>query len=448
MLRSVIPLAQRDPVRDDLAASVRDGMCFSVMAGLGESFVPAFALALGLGDVWAGLVATVPILIGALLQTASLRGVAWVGSLRRWVVLCAVLQAAAFLPLVAGALAGTFPAWALLLAMALYWGAGQATGPAWNAWIETLVPRRLRAPFFAQRSRLCQGVLLVALVGGGTFLEGAAGAGVGLLGFAALFAAAFCARCASATYLWRHREPVHFAPEPLGARRLAAAVARGPASALLGLMVAMQFAVFLSAPYFTPYMLRQLDLSYGAFAALTATAFGARILALPLLGRVAKRYGPRQLLVLGAAGIAPLAALWNVSDAFLYLFVLQVASGVAWGSYELATFLLFFETIPRAERLAVLTAYNLLNALALVGGALLGGLLLEGQGGERAAYALLFVISTGARFAALLFVARVPERRAPALILATRPLAARPSAGAIERPIVSSIELEEEPADP
>ncbi len=430
----------RGAIRGDLDASVADGLSFSVMAGLGEAFVPAFALALGLGDVWAGLVATVPMLMGALLQTGSLRGVALVGSLRRWVVLCAALQACAFLPLVVGALSGAFPGWALLLAMALYWGAGMATGPAWNAWIETLVPRRLRASYFAHRSRLCQGALLVSLLAGGVFLQTSAEQGWGLLGFALLFLVAFGARTTSAVFLARQREPEAFRPEPLGPRRLLHAIARSPASPLLGLMVAMQFAVFLSAPYFTPYMLRQLDLSYGQFAALTGAAFAARILALPLLGRLARRNGARQLLVGGALGIVPASILWTFADHFAYLLALQLLAGVAWGAYELATFLLFFETIPRSERLAVLTAYNLMHAVALVAGSLLGGALLDGAGGDRAAYALLFALSSGARFLALLFVLRIPDLRFRIRDLATRALALRPSAGAIERPVVPSIE--------
>ena len=46
----------------DLRAITADGVFFSVMVGLGEAYVPAFALAVGLGEIVAGLVATVPML--------------------------------------------------------------------------------------------------------------------------------------------------------------------------------------------------------------------------------------------------------------------------------------------------------------------------------------------------------------------------------------------------
>ena len=80
-------------VRKDLNASVADGVGASVMIGLGESYVSAFALAVGTGEVVAGLLSTVPLLAGAVLQLIGPRAVARVGSLRRWVMACAALQA-------------------------------------------------------------------------------------------------------------------------------------------------------------------------------------------------------------------------------------------------------------------------------------------------------------------------------------------------------------------
>src|ERR1700753_2338980 len=93
-------------LRRNLCSSTADGVSFSVMVGVGESYFPAFVLALGLGDVAAGLITTVPLAAGAVLQTISPVAVRWFGSHRRWVVFCAALQALCFLPLSIGALMG------------------------------------------------------------------------------------------------------------------------------------------------------------------------------------------------------------------------------------------------------------------------------------------------------------------------------------------------------
>ncbi|MEZ6106012.1 MAG: hypothetical protein R3B96_07835 [Pirellulaceae bacterium] len=55
-------------LRRNLWACCADGGAFSVMVGIGETYVPAFVLALGLGQVSAALVATLPILAGGVLQ--------------------------------------------------------------------------------------------------------------------------------------------------------------------------------------------------------------------------------------------------------------------------------------------------------------------------------------------------------------------------------------------
>ena len=96
-------------LRSDLRAMSADASAFSVMVGIGETYLPAFALAVGVGEVAAGLLASVPPLAGAVLQLASPVAVRQLGSHRRWVVVCAVTQALSFVPLIAAALVGTIP---------------------------------------------------------------------------------------------------------------------------------------------------------------------------------------------------------------------------------------------------------------------------------------------------------------------------------------------------
>jgi hypothetical protein len=73
----------------DLHAITADGAFFSAMVGLGETYVPAFALAVGLGEVVAGLIATLPMLAGAVFQLVTPWAVRHLRSYRRWIVLCA-----------------------------------------------------------------------------------------------------------------------------------------------------------------------------------------------------------------------------------------------------------------------------------------------------------------------------------------------------------------------
>lgn len=438
----------RDVKARDLRAIVADGVAFSAMVGLGESYLPAFALAAGLGDVVAGLVATVPMLIGAFLQLVTPFAVRHLGSYRRWVVICAALQGLSFLPLVIGAALGRVGLFWIGVSSVGYWAFGMGTSPAWNAWVTTLVPARLRAVFFARRTRASQAALLVALVGGGMALEAGRGADAELPIFALLFAGALTARLLSARFLAAQSERPGLALE----HRALGAVAvwqrlRGAGSLrVLRYLLAMQVAANVAAPFFTPYMLSHLALSYTEFMALTAAAFAARIGILPLLGRVARSSGARRLLWLGGLGIVPLPVMWLVSDAFAWLLLVQLLAGCAWAAVELATTLSYFEGIEESDRTSVLTAFNLANALAISLGSLLGAWLLSSLGASSAwAFAWLFAASTTGRMLAALLLGRTPAARAARTALRLRTLAVRPAGGTVQRPILASVDAPEAP---
>src|SRR5580698_3932465 len=84
----------------DLRSSVGDAAGCGVMVGTGETYLQAFVLAAGLGEVIAGLITSLPQLAGGIAQLICSRGVRFLGSHRRWVVTCAALQGLSFLPLV------------------------------------------------------------------------------------------------------------------------------------------------------------------------------------------------------------------------------------------------------------------------------------------------------------------------------------------------------------
>jgi len=441
----------RETLRRDLFLISSDGAAYSVMVGVGETYVPAFALAAGLGAQVAGLVAVVPMLAGALLGMASPWAIRRLGSNRSWVVLCAVVQALAFVPLVGAAWAGSISTWLLFGVATLYWGAGLATGPAWNTWAGTLVPAEMRARFFGRRVRVVQLSVLAGLVAGGWILH--EGSGSPVRSFTALFVIALVCRLVSARLLASTSEPVPLPPEGRGVglgellRRFRTA---HDGRFILYLMV-VQVAVQISAPFFTPYMLEELELGYVGYMALTATPYLVKVAASPALGEVAHRFGPRRLLWIGGVGLIPLPAMWVVSAALPWLFFSQVVSGLAWACYELATILLVFDSIRPEERTSILTTHNLANSLAMSTGVVLGSLVLGALGLGPRAYLAVFLVSSAARALTLFALrhANAPEPGAFEAPIPTRVLALRPSMGSFERPILPGLEApaSSEPVD-
>lgn len=427
------------PLRHNLCSSVVDGVAASVMVGIGETYLPAFALATGMSEVGAGLVASMPMLAGAIIQLGSPLMVQRLGSNRSWVVGCAVAQAACFLPLAAAALYGAIPPWAVFVLAACYWASSMGGGPAWNTWLSTLVPPRIRPRYFSRRSRVTQAAVLTGLLSGGLILHGAEGGGWRLGGFALIFGIAFGARMISAYFLRRQGEPV---PPPRTHRavplsELLRRFRTGNDGKLFIYMVTLQLGVQISGPYFTPFMIGQLELSYGAYMLLISISFSAKVLSLPLWGRVAQRLGAKQLMMIGGLGIVPLSLLWAVSNDYYYLLAIQIFSGSVWAAYELGTFLMLFETISDEERTSILTTFNVANAGAMVTGAFIGGSMIAALGADKSAYFAVFAFSSAIRGGSLLLLRRIHDVEiiVPTPV-ATRTDAVRPSAGSIERPLI------------
>ena len=434
------PWLPRGNLRRDLWASTADGAAYSVMVGCGETYIPAFALALGLGPVAAGMMASLPVLAGACFQLVTPLVVHRLRSNRGWVVWSTVVQALSFLPLAWWALRGHAELWELLVAVSIYWAAGMAGVPAWNAWMGTLVPERMRTPYFAHRHRLSQFGVLGGFVSGGLLLQWGQTHGVTLATFAALFTLAGLCRLVSTACLaiCRELKPPGFDALPAGdatqdstqemhkpspAARLEnlggetaeaedaveadplwarlTALVRSPSGTLVCYLWAVAFACQFTAPYFTPYMLRELHLSYEAYMLIVATSFLAKALALPSLGRLGAKLGPARLLGCAGLAIIPLSLLWIPSANIGYLMAVQVLAGTCWAGYELAMSLLFFAAVPPGERTGVVTAYNLGQAIATVAGAAAGGLVLRSLGEDQTAYFALFAASSLLRLATI-----------------------------------------------
>lgn len=400
----------RISVRREMRASVTDGAAHSVMVGMGETYLPAFVIALGMGDIAAGMIATVPMMLGAFLQLISPWAIQQLGSHQKWVVVCARVQAMSWLVLLLATCLGYTPGWLVFAAATLHWGSGLAGGPAWNTLIEELIPRRIRARFFACRVRTCQACLMTAFLVGGMTLHLSGGQVTPLAAFGFLFGAAAAARFISARCLAAHTLPRRSAPQrQIGLRELLRRRSIGPGGRLVAYLAAAKSAVYMAGPFFAPFMLSHLHLTYLQYTLLAAVGYLGKVMALTLWGRFAHRFGARRLLWVGGVGIVPLSAAWLVSHSMGYLVLIQALGGVAWAAYELAMFLLFIEAIPKAERTSMLTLYNLGDATAIVSGGLLGATVLKLLGQSASSYLVLFAVSTIARAAALLLLARVPR---------------------------------------
>lgn len=420
------PAAQQAVLRHNLGAMMVDGTAFSVMVGLGENYFAPFALALSCSEVVAGMLASVPIFVGACMQMLNPWLVRRLGSNRRWVVLSVLLQAASLLVLFAGACRGQISTEMLFVALAVYWTMGMASSPAWSAWAATLVPKQIRARYFSKRTRFCQAGILVGFVGGGLALHWARSTGYVLPVFAGVFLIAALMRLVSGLSIATQTEPDPLAgtTHSVPFAETAWSLVGSREGRLLVYLWMVQFGTQVASPYFTPFMLGHLHFSYFDFMLVTATSMAAKTVAAPYFGIVAQRFGVHRLLLVGGIAVLPLPAYWILSHAVPHLLIVQVMAGVSWAAFELAAFLLFFEAIAPKHRTAMLTIYNFGQSTALILGSLLGGVILKMSGESYTGYMIVFGLSGLARVISVPLLIRLTRRDLPELARKHEPLSA------------------------
>jgi len=404
-------------LRNDLRHSCVDGATYSAMVGLGETYFIALYLVLGFGQVSISLLATLPILAGSLLQLVSPRGIAWCGSLRTWVVTNATIQAASLAALAIMIWLGVENVFAVFVVATIYYASGQATSPAWNAWIERLVPRPIRSRFLSRRLRICQLTTLVAVTVAGCILQMTRSSESPILAYVVFLTIAGAFRGISAWSLSQQFEEKNWAnsnfddsninsghtrvrnPSDYPNRLCSTRVV--PIWRIVAFFVFVQFSVYISASFFTPFKLGVLQMTYSQFSLLVIASYVGKIVTLDFAGQIAKRIGGEKLLLIGSLGIIPVAGLWSISQQFWYLMLLQLISGIAWSIYDLATTLVFIERVPAKTRLKVISLFNVGNSTAMVMGAMVGAGVFQILGSDFHAYLWIFVLSTAGRCTAV-----------------------------------------------
>lgn len=383
-----------------LKLSLFDAFLCSLMIGAGETYLPAYALSIGMGEIFAGVLSTLPIVSGAFLQLLTPRGLQRVQSHKHWVVASATLQALTFLPLIYFSATRAPNFWTLFVILTLYWGSGFAAGPAWNYWMGRLVQVEEGNSYFAKRSRISQIGILVGLIGGGVALHNKVEIGPFSSVFTMLFIFAFACRLISSFILSsQYFDPTWNRSPKLGLRASWKVFwANTSKRRFFFFLAPFQAAVFVSSPFVTPYMLAQVKMDYGTYMSAIGVLFIGKIMALTLIDRFRGHTSGFSLLIFGAGAIVPLPAMWAVSSHSYYIFALQLVSGLAWAFVEVGLSLIFFKDLKQEEKVPVLTVYNLLNSLAIILGTYVGGKFLWFFGEKITSYYMVFVLGSVARF--------------------------------------------------
>lgn len=380
-----------------LRLSLLDAFLCSLMIGAGETYLPAYSLSIGMGEIFAGVLSTLPIVSGAFLQLLTPRGLQRVQSHKHWVVASATLQALTFIPLIYFSATRAPNFWMLFLILSLYWGSGFAAGPAWNYWMGRLVQVEEGNKYFARRAQISQIGILIGLVAGGVALHNKVEIGPFSSVFTLLFIFACSCRLFSSFILSsQYFDPSWRNSPKLGFRESWAVFWKNKSKRQFFLrLVPFQMAVFISSPFVAPYMIAQVKMDYGTYMIAIGLLFVGKILTLALVDRFKASTSGAKLFMFGAAAIAPLPVMWAVSSDITFIYILQFVSGMTWACVEVGLSLIFFKDLRQEEKVPVTTIYNLLNSIAIILGTFVGGKILW-YFGQQDFHSYSFVFVAGA----------------------------------------------------
>ena len=367
----------KDKIRNSLRYSFIDGAFFSVMYGFGDSCFSAYAVFLKATNFQIGLLSSLPGLVSSLFQIRTPEWTERIGRSRvmRWGVFVQVLLWAPII-LIPFVFQGNPVPW-LIGAVVLYLLSSSVAAPAWSSIMSQYLPPDKRGRYFSWRQRIHGTITLAA-----TFLAGFvlhAFPRHSIHGFTLLFSAAMIARFFSWYYLSRMHEPrlVRKPGTYFSFRDFLRRARKSNFAKFVFFVGAISFAVNLAGPFFSVYMLRELNFDYLSYVLINTTPTLAMLLSLPAWGRHADRAGCMKVIRLTSLLLPLLPLMWLVSASKPYLIFIQIVSGFAWAGFNLAASNFIFDAVSEVKRVRCIAYFNLINGLGIFFGATIGGLLIE-----------------------------------------------------------------------
>ncbi|MGB5191772.1 MAG: MFS transporter, partial [Polyangiales bacterium] len=217
----------------------------------------------------------------------------------------------------------------------------------------------------------------------------------GGLGYAIIFGAAGLFRLVSAILLALSPEPP---AQLLSDRRETLSFARSdealPVRRILLFAAALQLTVYMASPYFGPFMLEELRLSYAEYMAGSLAVVVLKFASLPSWGRLIDRHGARAAFLLAVVLVALVPLPWLWVRGVGMVIVAQSLSGLSWGGHEVSQFSLLLETSHARSRLHVFAMMSVFTGVAQLTGSLIGGWLLMSVDRN---FLVVFVVSAACR---------------------------------------------------
>ncbi len=364
--------------------SVIDGMFSNASETMIGPFLALFALALGATKGQVGLLAALPALLSNALQIPAARLTERWGKRQKLVVITSGISRLTIIPiaLVPLMLEGDAAIYVFIALVTLRGLTNSIGVPGWTSIMADITPRHARGSYFGYRNVMCNLAALVGTLVAGWFIR--------LYDFPWGYQVSFFVALGMglvSTYFFS-TIPVPSLPErPKVAQKSIGLKARWQAisqhTAFRNYCFTSSlwnFAVTFSGPLYSVFYRENLGGDPGFWGVVTAAGLVAGIFGHRYWGRLADRYGQKNVMLAGGIGAASVPFMWWILPRWELAVVAEFISGFCWSGYNLAAFNLILEITPDESRTMYIGVYNTMAGLASSVGPLMGGYLADVYG--------------------------------------------------------------------
>jgi MFS family permease len=399
--------------------SLKEGVFSTIKDSVSGNYITPFAIAINSPNYLIGLLSSITGLIGPISEWRSSRLIGKVP--RKKIVLTAVLfEILSWIPLILvallyyyGIIVSLLPLM-LLVFFSLYVISANAGSPAWFSWIGDLVDENKRGRWFGKRNAIIGFVTIISALTTSIILDFLKKRNFVMFGFIILFLIAMIARIISRYYLSKQYEPP-IKIEKESYFSFFQFIKKAPKNNF------GRFAIFKSllngaqavgGPFFTVYLLKQLNFSYVEIIAISISTTLFTLISIGWWGKFSDKYGNYQVLriTLILVALCPIAYLFSTNHIYLIL-VPQILSGIGWGGFNLAASNYVFDCVTIPRRGLVLSYSDLLTGIGVFIGGITGVIIISTLNiSFMNLFLLVFLISGILRFAAgLLMLPKIKE---------------------------------------
>ena len=364
-------------IKKSLRFSVLDACCWSVMFGLGEAFIGAFAVYYKASTVFISFMtagAQLALFAGGMLSIYILR---FFPDRRNTAIITNVFQGLTYIFLFWLTMITSHPIFILLFYVLGIFITTLAMS-SWFTWMNDLVPENIRGTYWGGRNMYGTIAQVLALLVAGLLLTYFKGRHEDIIGFGILFTTASVFRILSGVALTRQQ---HFPmvvlreDEHISIFQFISNIRKNNLGKFVLFNILFTFSTNIMPPLIVVYLLKTINVTYWQFSVITMVFNISMAFSLPYWGRLADKFGNSRIFIFTTSLIPLLALAWALSRNFYEFIGIQLISGFLWAGSILSGQNFIIDN-SSSRTLALNHPYfQSLNNLSMTAGSLLGGFL-------------------------------------------------------------------------